>query len=140
LPILPTPIDPGAPSRNNRGVSDSALPPPLSLPARLAQAQLDAYNAGDIETFLEPYAEDVAIYDFPGQPRLVGKAAMREVYAAKFAEAPELHAHLVGRLVMGSTVIDQELVTGLPDGRTVNAIAIYEVVGELIAKVTFIRE
>jgi hypothetical protein len=41
---------------------------------------------------------------------------------------------------MGSTVIDQELVTGLPDGRTVNAIAIYEVVGELIAKVTFIRE
>lgn len=110
------------------------------LPARLAQAQLDAYNAGDIATFLEAYAEDVAVYDFPHQPRLQGKAAMREIYAAKFAESPELHAHLVGRLIMGSIVIDQEHVTGLPEGRTVNAIAIYEIAGEHIAKVTFLRE
>lgn len=114
--------------------------PDPELSARLAQAQLDAYNAGDIEAFLAPYDGDVAVYDFPQQPRLAGKAAMREVYAAKFAESPHLHAHLVGRLIMGSTVIDQEHVTGLPEGRTVNAIAIYEIVGEHIAKVTFIRE
>jgi hypothetical protein len=109
------------------------------LPARLAQAQLDAYNAGDIEAFLVPYADDVAIFDFPQLPRLHGKAAMRQVYAAKFAEAPALHAQLVGRLVMGTTVIDQEHVTGLPDGRSVNAIAIYEIAAQHISRVTFIR-
>lgn len=32
---------------------------------QLAQAQLNAYNARNIEAFLAPYAEDVAVYRFP---------------------------------------------------------------------------
>ena len=41
---------------------DSAF---TTLPAALAQRQLDAYNAHDLEAFLACYAYDVEVYELP---------------------------------------------------------------------------
>ncbi|MEM1218399.1 MAG: amidohydrolase family protein [Bacteroidota bacterium] len=108
-------------------------------PADLAQQQLNAYNAGDIEAFLAPYAEEVEIYWFPDILLTKGKENMRPNYASMFAEIPDLHCELKSRLVQGDTVIDQELITGLPNGRTSEAIAIYKIENGKIAKVYFIQ-
>jgi hypothetical protein len=44
------------------------------------QAQVDAYNARDIDAFLAAYAENVVISDSGGRPILAGpEAALREV-------------------------------------------------------------
>lgn len=105
---------------------------------RLAQAQLDAYNAHDIESFVQCYAPDVEVYDLGGPMRYSGLEELRRIYGDVFATKPELHAHLVGRLVVGDTAVDQERVVGMrPDGREVHALAIYKVVDGKIAKVWF---
>ncbi|BEV73217.1 MULTISPECIES: nuclear transport factor 2 family protein [unclassified Paludibacterium] len=115
------------------------MPSSLSQAEVLAQAQLDAYNAHDLEPFLACFAEQVQVFVFPSTLQFSGKAAMRERYAQRFTDET-LHARLLNRMVQGQTVIDQELVSlRLPEGPgTMEAIAIYDVQDGLIARVTFI--
>ena len=49
------------------------------------QAQVDAYNARDIDAFVAPYADDVVITDAGGRPIMAGVATIREEYGAMFA-------------------------------------------------------
>lgn len=104
----------------------------------VVQAQLEAYNARDLEAFLATYAEDVKLLEFPEKLLSQGTATMRERYGKLFNDE-RLHATIVNRIVMGSTVIDHERVRlTLPAGPgTVEAIAIYEVTEGKITKVWF---
>ena len=107
-------------------------------PAVLAQRQLDAYNARDLERFVAEYTDDVAVYRLAeAKPFLEGKAAVSEHYRTKRFNLPDLHAELVNRMVFGNKVIDQERVTGVqPDPMEVAAI--YEVTPSGISKVWFV--
>jgi imidazolonepropionase-like amidohydrolase len=107
-------------------------------PEILAQQQLNAYNARDLEAFLAPYSDSVKIYRFPNQLMMQGKEAMRQQYGEMFKRLPDLHCRLVSRMVQGNTVIDQESVTGMGD-KPVSAIAIYQVEKGKIVTVTFIQ-
>ncbi|KYP13760.1 amidohydrolase family protein [Flavihumibacter sp. CACIAM 22H1] len=106
-------------------------------PEALAQRQLNAYNQGNIEAFLEPYAEDVEIYEFPDKLLEKGKAQMRKSYTEFFQRNPVLHCQLLGRTVKGNIVIDQEKV--IFRGGSMEAIAIYQVENNQIKKVFFIQ-
>ncbi len=108
-------------------------------PQDLVQKQLEAYNTGNIEAFLEPYAEDVEIYDFPNTLINKGKDKIRPIYASLFAKYKKLHCKLVNRIVQGNTIIDQENVTFTEGGRVYGAIAIYKIKNNKIAKVYFIQ-
>jgi hypothetical protein len=109
------------------------LPP---SPETVVQRQVEAYNARDIEAFLSFYADDVMIRRLQtGDVLRDGKEAMRERYAERFAENPELHCTITQRVVHGDWVIDHELVTGIMERRRVRAVAIYEVRGGLIRNV-----
>ena len=109
-------------------------------PEILAQRQLDAYNAKDIETFAACYAQDVEIFDFPSPtPTMTGRATLRERYGKLFENAA-LHAALVGRVVIGNIAIDEESVSGLIPDTLVRAVAMYEVSDGLIQRVWFLRE
>jgi hypothetical protein len=109
-----------------------------AAPADVVQRQLNAYNARDLDAFLATYHPDARLYGFPNRLEVDGRAAMRSDYERLFAETPALHAEVPQRIVMGNHVIDEEVVTGLPGGRTVRATAIYEVRDGLIANVWFI--
>jgi hypothetical protein len=111
---------------------------PMS-PEILAQQQLNAYNAGDIDAFMAPYSEDVEIYNFPDQLRSKGKDEMRPGYERMFANTPNLHCELLNRMVLGNTVIDHERITGISDRPPFEAIAIYKIENNKIAKVYFAR-
>lgn len=107
-------------------------------PSELAQRQLDAYNAHDLEAFVACYHPDVEVLDFPaGTLRLQGLAPFRERYAEVLAR-PGLRAEVVRRIALGQVVIDEERVVGLRDG-VLEAVAIYEVEGALIRRVWFVR-
>src|SRR6185312_11711188 len=57
----------------NKGVAlkpDSLV---INTPEMLAQQQLNAYNAHDLDAFLAPYADDVEIYTFPNKLDTKGK-------------------------------------------------------------------
>lgn len=109
-------------------------------PTDLAQAQLDAYNAHDLERFVACYHPDVEVRDFPaGTLRIEGHDAMRARYAPMF-EKGIVHADVVKRVAQGAVVIDEESVRGLREADDlVEAVAIYEVEGELIRRVWFVR-
>ena len=85
------------------------------------------------------WADDAEIFEHPSILLASGAAAIRERHIARFKE-PDLHGHLVHRMVVGNKVIDQEIVTRNLAGRTgrVEVIAIYDVERGKIAKAWFI--
>ena len=107
-------------------------------PDEVAQKQLDAYNARDLEAFLAVYDSEVELAKFPsGQVIATGRAAIRPLYAALFVRNPELHVELLSRVVKGRFVIDHEDVTS-PAGKETKAVAIYEINDGLIQRVWFL--
>ena len=108
--------------------------PPLAV----VQAQLDAYNAKDIDALLATYAPDAEQYVLHGERLAQGHAQMRERFLARFAE-PDLHARLLSRTVVGAMVVDCELITrNFPEGLgTVEMLCVYEVVGGRIQRASF---
>lgn len=110
-------------------------------PAELAQGQLDAYNARDLETFLTFYAEDVVVHGLPGTVLMTGREQMRSRYRELFDSSPELNCQLVSRMVKGEWAVDEEKVTGHaadPAGE-VHAVAIYRCEDSLIREVYFLK-
>ena len=105
-------------------------------PEGIVQRQLDAYNARDIDAFMNTYSDDIKLYNFPDQLSTEGKDAMREGYTSFFSNTPDLHCEIKNRIVIGNKVIDEEYLT--VNGNHVGAVAIYEVESGKIAKVTFI--
>jgi imidazolonepropionase-like amidohydrolase len=101
----------------------------------LVQQQLNAYNAHDLEAFLEPYAEDVELYNFPDKLFAKGKQKMREEYQF-VKEVPTLYCRLVNRVVQGNMVIDHEEVW-FGGGKPVYAVAIYVIEKGKIKRVYF---
>lgn len=105
---------------------------------QLAQQQLDAYNKRDIDAFLAPYADSVAVYMYPNQLMYKGKETMRQQYAGMFANTPDLFCRLQNRMVLANTVIDHELVTFDKTKPPMQAIAVYTISGDKIVAVRFI--
>ena len=102
------------------------------------EAQLTAYNAQDVDAFVECFAEDVVIEDGAGKVISTGRAVMRENYARMFATHPQNRAEITQRLTTGNYVVDHERITG----RTPEpyfAVAIYRVEDGLIRHVRFLR-
>ena len=110
-----------------------------SIPEKLVQQQLIAYNTRNIDTFLEPYSDDVELYMFPNQLLGKGKNFMRKDYAEMFKNTPNLHCDIKNRTVLGNTVIDHEVVSGFGSNH-LESIAIYEIKNDKIAKVYFIQK
>lgn len=110
----------------------------VETPVALVQRQLNAYNAGNIDAFLEPYSDDVEIFDFPNKLSLKGKEAMRKRYGEMFGKFPDLHCEIKGRIIQGDVVIDKESVTGVGANK-IEATAVYQIQQGKIAKVYFIR-
>ena len=106
-------------------------------PRVIVQKQLEAYNARDIDAFMDTYAENIKLYDFPNKLFMEGKEKMRERYSAYFENTPDLHCDIKNRIVIGNKVIDEEYVTN--NGVKISAVAVYEVENGKIVKVTFIE-
>ena len=76
---------------------------------------------------------------FPNQLLGKGKGFMRKDYAEMFKNTPNLHCDIKNRTVLGNTVIDHEVVSGFGSNH-LEAIAIYEIKNDKIAKVYFIQK
>lgn len=106
-------------------------------PTKIVQQQLDAYNARDIDGFMDTYAENIKLFNFPNQLISEGKGLMEAQYKGFFESTPDLHCEIKNRIVIGNKVIDEEYVT--VNGSHISAVAIYEVENGKIVKVTFLR-
>lgn len=104
----------------------------------IVQAQLDAYNAKDIEALLDTYAPDAQHFALHGELLAEGHEQLRARFLVRFAE-PDLHAQLLSRIVVGNFVTDAELITrNFPEGvGTLEMLCVYEVVAGRIQRASF---
>lgn len=114
--------------------ADSILP---DSPETVVQRQLNAYNARNIDAFMDTYADDIEIYTFPATFETKGKEGMRKRYADYFKHTPNLYCKIEKRIVLGNKIIDKEKVRA--GDQTIHAVAVYEVENGKIKKVTFIQ-
>jgi len=107
-------------------------------PVELADEQLAAYNAGDIEAFLIPYSDTVKVYDEFNNLMYQGKETMRKLYSRFFETAKDLECELLNRITVGATVIEHEKVT-YSNGQRIIAIVMYKVQSNKIQEVYFLE-
>jgi hypothetical protein len=111
---------------------------PQAAAEQVVQRQLEAYNARDLDAWLATYAGDAEQFELHGGLLAAGHGEMRERMQQRFAE-PDLHARLLSRVVMGTIVVDHEVITrNFADGKgTVEMLCVYEVHHGLIRKASF---
>jgi hypothetical protein len=105
----------------------------------IAQKQLDAYNAQDLDTYVSYFTEDCIVSGLNGVPTETTREAIKVRYAKAFAQFPQNKAELKNRIVVGNTIVDHELVIRAPGGEQFEIIAIYTFRDGLIARVDFAK-
>ena len=105
----------------------------------IAQKQLDAYNAQDLEKYVTYFTEDCIVSGLNGVPTETSRDAIKARYAKAFAAFPQNKAELKNRIAVGNTVVDHELVIRAPGGEQFEIIAIYTFRDGLIARVDFAK-
>ncbi len=104
-----------------------------SDPAAVVQAQVDAYNKHDVETFLSCYADDATVYWLDGHKLPVkGKKALRDEFAFLGRILPAeagFGVDIVMKTITGPTIANVEHMRGLPPGapQMPDTLVIYEV-------------
>lgn len=111
----------------------------MSTPTEVAQSQLDAYNAQNLDAFCAYFTDDVVVADLNGAISLEGIDAYRARYAKVFADFPENKVVLLGRIAVGNVVIDHERVIRSPSTEPFEVAAIYTLRGDKIARVDFVK-
>jgi len=104
-------------------------------PVEIVQAQVEAYNAHNLEAFAAFYAENIQMFRLPSaEPMISGKAELKEFYGSNRFMTTTLRAEILNRIVLGDKIIDHERITGLQKD-AFEVVVIYEVQNNLIARV-----
>jgi hypothetical protein len=114
----------------------------MHTPLSVVIAQLEGYNARDIDAFAGTFTDDIIVYDLetpagsatdvPSE-RFRGIAALRARYGAQFTTHPNQRSTVVSRQVLGDYVFDLEYITGnsptpeVREPRPYHLMAIYRV-------------
>lgn len=107
----------------------------MQAPEDIVQAQVEAYNAQDIEAFLACYHPECEFVPWNGEVDLRGHAAFREAYSQLWCRSPHLQARILQRMVVGRHVIDLELMVNHASGPRDPLVVIYEIEGGYIRRV-----
>lgn len=100
------------------------------------QAQLDAFNAHDLDAFVATYAPDAVITGVATEP-IVGSDAIRAFYEPRL-QNPELSCVIENTVLFGSRwVVAQEHVINA--GVATETIATFDVVDGLIARASMLK-
>ncbi|MGA9269459.1 MAG: nuclear transport factor 2 family protein [Lutimonas sp.] len=123
-------------------VIGSAHSQSLPDPEQVVQANLDAYNNGDIEGFMSYFSEDITVKNFDtGAITAENKKAVREIYTRLFESSPDLHSRILKRTVFDNKVIDHEYITGRNGSQEpLELVLIYEVRDSKIFRISVMRK
>ena len=109
-------------------------------PEDIVQRQVNAYNARNLDVFMDAYAKDARVHlGLDAGAKTLDPAEMRSTYDGLFQKAAGLHVQILKRMVMGDTIVDQERVTWDGAKEPVQGIAIYKVAQGRIAEAWLIE-
>lgn len=107
-------------------------------PEHIVQKQVESFNSGNLDAFVNCYSEAVLVRNFPNDTSFVGKPNMRKSYRRFMDNNPEAKVEVVKRIVIGNKVIDEEIAT--VGAKIHQQAAIYEIENGLITSMTFIHD
>lgn len=107
----------------------------------LCQGQLDAYNSRDIVKFASFYHPEVKAYRLHINEQILnGMDELKVIYHKRFSENPKLFCELKSRVVLESSVLDEEWVTGVTNQeKPSHVVAIYRFKDDLIHSIWFAK-
>ncbi|MBB4860372.1 hypothetical protein HNO88_003715 [Novosphingobium chloroacetimidivorans] len=113
-----------------------ASPSRTPAPILIVQAQVDAFNKGDLDAFASFYAEDVELFDLgpEAKPNLSGRAALIERYKPILTKYHP-KATILSRMEADGFVIDKERTEA--SGKSSEGVAIYQVEFGKIRRIWF---
>ncbi len=106
-------------------------------PAKIIEKQVETFNARDLEGFVGCYSKDVVVLNYQADTLYTGRDEMRENYRKFYENNPSVEVKVASRISIGSSVIDQEIVT-IGDQQN-KQVALYET-DDLIKSMSFIRD
>lgn len=105
-------------------------------PAKIIQNQVNAFNNRDLDAFTSCFSDNVLVQRFPNETMYRGYDKMVENYERFFENVKTSSVEVVNRIILGNTIIDEEITK--VDGRDGHQVAIYQVENGLITSMTFI--
>ena len=115
------------------------IPGSDTLPARVAETQIETFNRRDLEGFMALYADDAVVAEFPSGKILGrGKAAIRQRFAGMFKADNIPAVRVPTRVVDGAFVVDYEVWDAKPGERN-HSTWMYEIRGGLIRRSWTVR-
>lgn len=107
-------------------------------PEVIVQKQVKTFNSANLDAFVSCFAENVRVQNFPNDTLYVGNSTMKTSYKRYLTNNPDTKVKVTNRIVIGNTVIDEELAT--VSGKDHQQVAIYEVANGKINSMTFIHK
>ena len=105
-----------------------------TLPVRVAEKQIDAFNRHDLDAFMALYGDDIVLAEFPsGKVLARGKAEIRKRYEPMLTGPKFPPVRVEPRIVNGSFIVENELWDAKPGERN-QAVWMYVISGGLIRK------
>lgn len=117
-----------------------AADPAKASPEEVVRAYTEAANRHDLEAFLALYAPGIRKFRFPGELASEGIEHNRAVYSKSFPAAPNLKIEILELFAVGDKVVVHDRVTGRPDGKTANEIAVYQVQDGKITNIVYVEQ
>jgi len=110
-----------------------------TLPLRVAERQIDAFNRGDVDGMMVLFAESATMAEFPsGNLIAKDKATIRERFATMLARPERLIITVDPRVASGAFVFELERWKAKPGERD-HSIWMYEIRGGLIQRAWTVR-
>lgn len=101
------------------------------------QKQVDTWNSKDIDNFVKTFSDDIKVYEFKNGLYVDGQKQLYDLFSEGFIRNPDLLSKISNRIIIGNTVIDEELLYDKTEDR--KALVIYEVENGKIFRMTTFR-
>lgn len=106
----------------------------------LVENQEKAYNNKDLESFCNCFHDQIEILRLTTNEGYKGKEVFKNKYKELFSNNPDLHCEIKTRIILESTIVDEEWITGIANNPSgLHAVAIYGFKDNKIDRVWFTR-
>ncbi|MEB8344425.1 nuclear transport factor 2 family protein [Flavobacteriaceae bacterium KMM 6898] len=104
-------------------------------PEMVVQTQIEAFNARNIEAFIDTFSKDAKVHGYGGLLLYEGKQMIEKEFVSYFKATPDLKYSIKNKMVMDNKVYHEALITA--NEKTVETTYFYKVVNGKITSLTF---
>jgi hypothetical protein len=123
--------------KEGRVYAPDALVP--RTPEAVVQQGANAFNAHDLDGFLDAFAPTLQVYAHPDSLVMDGRAALRTQYEETFRTADQLHVQVHHTAPLGNTVVLHETIFGVPGAPPDEQVVLYRVANGAIERVWLVE-